>query len=62
MPKALSAGQKAVNNEVANYNNLQRKIDTTTESYKKFKREQAVKSSPWGTVTQDLDKYQKKVK
>ncbi|EDN8899094.1 phage tail tape measure protein [Listeria monocytogenes] len=61
MPKALSAGQKAVNNEVANYNNLQRKIDTTTESYKKFKREQAVKSSPWGTVTQDLDKYQKKL-
>ncbi|EGQ0221019.1 phage tail tape measure protein [Listeria monocytogenes] len=61
MPKALSAGQKAVNNEVANYNNLQRKIDTTTESYKKFKREQAVKSSPWGAVTQDLDKYQKKL-
>ncbi|EMS4943693.1 TPA: phage tail tape measure protein [Listeria monocytogenes] len=61
MPKALSAGQKAVNNEVANYNNLQRKIDTTTESYKKFKREQAVKSSPWGTVSQDLDKYQKKL-
>ncbi|EAC9736940.1 phage tail tape measure protein [Listeria monocytogenes] len=61
MPKALSAGQKAVNNEVANYNNLQRKIDTTTESYKKFKREQAVKSSPWGAMTQDLDKYQKKL-
>ncbi|EAF5010434.1 phage tail tape measure protein [Listeria innocua] len=61
MPKALAAGEKAVNNEVANYNNLQRKIDTTTESYKKFKREQAVKSSPWGTVTQDLDKYQKKL-
>ncbi|EAD1067830.1 phage tail tape measure protein, partial [Listeria monocytogenes] len=61
MPKALSAGQKAVNNEVANYNNLQRKIDTATESYKKFKREQAVKSSPWGAVTQDLDKYQKKL-
>ncbi|EAH1389598.1 phage tail tape measure protein [Listeria monocytogenes] len=61
MPKALSAGQKAVNNEVANYNNLQRKIDTTTESYKKFKREQAVKSSPWGAVTQDLDKYQRKL-
>lgn len=61
MPKALAAGEKAVNNEVANYNNLQRKIDTTTESYKKFKREQAVKSSPWGAVTQDLDKYQKKL-
>lgn len=61
MPKALAAGKKAVNNEVANYNNLQRKIDTTTESYKKFKREQAVKSSPWGAVTQDLDKYQKKL-
>lgn len=61
MPKALAAGEKAVNNEVANYNNLQRKIDTTAESYKKFKREQAVKSSPWGTVTQDLDKYQKKL-
>ncbi|EAD0776573.1 phage tail tape measure protein [Listeria monocytogenes] len=61
MPKALAAGEKAVNNEVANYNNLQRKIDTTTESYKKLKREQAVKSSPWGAVTQDLDKYQKKL-
>lgn len=62
MPKSLTNAQKAVYKETASYNNLQRKVDTTTEAFKKLKREQAIKASPFGKMTQQLDQYQKKLK
>ncbi|EHD5018719.1 phage tail tape measure protein [Listeria monocytogenes] len=62
MPKSMTNAQKAVYKETASYNNLQRKVDTTTEAFKKLKREQAIKSSPFGKMTQQLDQYQKKLK
>ncbi|EDN7323688.1 phage tail tape measure protein [Listeria monocytogenes] len=62
MPKSMTNAQKAVYKETASYNNLQRKVDTTTEAFKKLKREQAIKSSPFGKMTQQLDNYQKKLK
>ncbi|EXL12228.1 phage tail tape measure protein [Listeria monocytogenes] len=61
MPKSLTNAQKAVYKETASYNNLQRKVDTTTEAFKKLRREQAIKSSPFGKMTQQLDQYQKKL-
>ncbi|EAE4701845.1 phage tail tape measure protein [Listeria monocytogenes] len=61
MPKSLTNAQKAVYKEKASYNNLQRKVDTTTEAFKKLRREQAIKSSPFGKMTQQLDQYQKKL-
>lgn len=62
MPKSMTNAQKAVYKETASYNNLQRKVDTTTEAFKKLKREQAIKASPFGKMTQQLDQYQKKLK
>ncbi|KAA9534137.1 phage tail tape measure protein [Listeria monocytogenes] len=62
MPKSMTNAQKAVYKETASYNNLQRKVDTTTEAFKKLRREQAIKASPFGKMTQQLDQYQKKLK